>query len=179
MEPGVPYLDTLMNQSLQLEACPAHFRNSTMVVLRKQSKDNYATRKSYHPIVLLNTIGKVMDAIIARRLGYLVKNYRTIPRLLIGGRKLRLTEHGRGKDVRRKEHRWSKPAAQPSAALRHVDQQRPPGAVRTCRRVPLNQLTTEDSTQAPAVLDHTPTQSGGAARLSSREKIVPFMAPPW
>jgi hypothetical protein len=82
-----------MNQSLKLGYCPAHFRNSTTVVLRKPGKDNYTTPKAYRPIALLNTIGKVMGAIIARRLSYLVEEFHVIPRLHIGGRKLRSVEH--------------------------------------------------------------------------------------
>jgi hypothetical protein len=63
------------------------------VVLRKPGKDNYTTPKVYRPIALLNTIGKVIDAIIARRLSYLVKRYYVLPKMYMGGRKLRSTEH--------------------------------------------------------------------------------------
>jgi hypothetical protein len=83
----------IINQSLQLGYCPAHFCNSTTVVLRKQGKDNHNMPKAYRLIALLNTIGKVMNAIIARRLSYLVEKHNIIPRLHMGGRKLRLTEH--------------------------------------------------------------------------------------
>ena len=63
----------IFNQSLHLGYCPAHFRESTTVVLRKPGKDNYAAPKSYRPIALMNTIGKIMDAVIARRLSYLAR----------------------------------------------------------------------------------------------------------
>lgn len=87
------HLTRVFNQSLSLEYCPQHFRNSTTIVLRKPGKDNYTVPKSYRPIALLNTIGKVMDAIIATRLSYLAETYQLLPATHMGGRKLRSTEH--------------------------------------------------------------------------------------
>jgi hypothetical protein len=49
--------------------------------------------KAYRPIALLNRIGKIMDAILARRLSYLVEAHHVLPDTHIGGRKLRSTEH--------------------------------------------------------------------------------------
>ena len=89
----VGHLRTIMNQSLRIGYCPAHFRSSTTVVLRKPGKDNYTTPKAYRPIALLNTIGKIMDAIIARRISYLVEKHLILPNMHIGGRKRRSTEH--------------------------------------------------------------------------------------
>lgn len=75
-------------QSLNLGYCPQHFRESTTVVLRKQGKDNYTVPGSYRPIGLLNTIGKVMDAIMANHLSYVAETYSLLPSTHIGGRKL-------------------------------------------------------------------------------------------
>jgi hypothetical protein len=82
-----------MNQSLNLGYCLSHFRGSTTVVLRKPQKDNHTISKAYRPITLLNIIGKAMDAVIARRLSYLVEEHQVIPRMRMGGKKLRLIEH--------------------------------------------------------------------------------------
>ncbi|KAI7698384.1 hypothetical protein KC353_g17003 [Hortaea werneckii] len=89
----VGHLTGVFNQSLHIGYCPAHFRSSTTVVLRKPGKDNYTLPKAYRPIVLLNTIGKIMDAVMARRLSYLVETYHVLPDTHIGGRKMRSTEH--------------------------------------------------------------------------------------
>lgn len=89
----VPHLTRLFNQSLQLEYCPDHFRTSHTVVLRKPGKDNYTVPKAYRPIALLNTVGKIMDAVIARRLSYLAETYQVLPQLHIGGRRQRSVEH--------------------------------------------------------------------------------------
>ncbi|KID81777.1 pol-like protein [Metarhizium guizhouense ARSEF 977] len=88
-----PHLAALFNQSLTLGYCPQHFRESTTVVLRKHGKDNYTVPGSYRPIGLLNTIGKIMDAIIANRLSYVAETYDLLPVTHIGGRKLRSAEH--------------------------------------------------------------------------------------
>ena len=87
------HLARIFNQSLALEYCPQHFRNSTTVVLRKPGKANYTSPKSYRPIALLNTIGKTMDAIIATRLSFLAETYQLLPTTHMGGRKLKSTEH--------------------------------------------------------------------------------------
>ena len=89
----VGHLTGVFNQSLHIGYCPAHFRSSTTVVLRKPGKDNYTLPKAYRPIVLLNTIGKIMDAVMARRLSYLVETYHVLPDTHIGGRRMRSTEH--------------------------------------------------------------------------------------
>lgn len=93
-EPWItPHLVRIFNQSLALGYCPSHFRESTIVVLRKPGKPNYATPKAYRPIALLNTVGKVMDAIIAKRLSYITEKHQMLPPTHVGGRKRRSTEH--------------------------------------------------------------------------------------
>lgn len=87
------HLTRIFNQSLHLGYCPAHFRELTTVVLRKPGKDNYTAPKSYRPIALMNTTGKIMDAVIARRLSYLAETHHVLPPTHIGGRKMRSTEH--------------------------------------------------------------------------------------
>jgi hypothetical protein len=103
----VAHLLMIMNQSLRLGYCPAHFRNCTTVVLRKPGKDNYNIPKAYRPIALLNTISKVMDAIIARRLSYLVETHLVLPRMHIGGRKLKSTKHALYAVVERIYRAWN------------------------------------------------------------------------
>ncbi|EGU88459.1 hypothetical protein HZS61_008437 [Fusarium oxysporum f. sp. conglutinans] len=87
------HLTKIFNQSLALGYYPEHFRRSTMVILRKPGKDNYTIPKAYRPIALLNTTGKIMEAIIAKRLSYIAKTHGPLPDTQMGGRKLRSTEH--------------------------------------------------------------------------------------
>jgi DNA topoisomerase IB len=81
------HLTRIFNQSLQLGYCLASFRASITAVLRKPGKVNYAVPKAYRPIALLNTVGKIMDAVVARRLSYHIKTHHVLPPTHIGGRK--------------------------------------------------------------------------------------------
>ena len=47
----------------------------------------------YRPIILINTIGKIIDAVIAQQLSYLAKTYYVLLLTHIGSRKIRLTKH--------------------------------------------------------------------------------------
>ena len=85
------HLARLFNQSLCLGYCPQHFRESATIVLRKPGKDNYTVPKAYRPIALLNTIGKIMDSIIAKRLSYLAESVGLLPDTHMGGKKMRST----------------------------------------------------------------------------------------
>lgn len=88
-----PHLTRIYNWNLRLGYCLAHFRQSTTIVLRKPGKDDYTTPKAYRPIALLNTIGKFMDSIIAKRVSYVTKAHQLLPSTHIGGRKGRSTDH--------------------------------------------------------------------------------------
>jgi hypothetical protein len=89
----LPSLHTLFNACLQHGYCPTHFKDTITVVLRKPGKDDYTQPKAYRPIALLNTLGKVMEAIIANRLSYLADVHHLLPSRHTGGRKLTSTEH--------------------------------------------------------------------------------------
>lgn len=79
-------LHNLYNASVRLGYCPQHFRASTTVPLRKTDKKE-DTPKSYRPIALLNTMGKVLEAIFSERLPYLFDKRDLLPTNHIGGRK--------------------------------------------------------------------------------------------
>jgi hypothetical protein len=89
----LPSLHILFNACLQQGYCPRHFKETTTVVLRKEGKDDYSQPKAYRPIALLNTLGKVMEAIVANLLAYLADTYDLLPKRHKGGRKLTSTEH--------------------------------------------------------------------------------------
>jgi hypothetical protein len=64
----LPSLLKLFNPCLEQGYCPAHFKDTITVVLRKPGKDDYTQPKAYRPIALLNTLDKALEAIIANRL---------------------------------------------------------------------------------------------------------------
>jgi len=86
------FLVNLFNECLRHGYCPSHFRSYTTVVIRKPGKDDYTDPNAYRPIALLNTIGKVMEAILAARISYLVERHHLLPKNHIGGRRGRSCE---------------------------------------------------------------------------------------
>ena len=60
--------DTCIN----LEHWPNHFKYSSTVIIPKPNKMAYDHPKSFHPIMLLNTLGKLIKKAIAERLQFLV-----------------------------------------------------------------------------------------------------------
>ncbi|THC91179.1 hypothetical protein EYZ11_009368 [Aspergillus tanneri] len=62
------------------------------IVLRKPGKPDYAVPGAYRPISLLNTPGKLLEAVMTRRLSYLAGKYGLLPNSQFGGRPGRTTE---------------------------------------------------------------------------------------
>jgi len=112
-----PHLKRIFNWSLRLGYCPAHFRRSTTIVLRKPGKDDYTTPKAYRPIALLNTIGKLMDAIIAKRISYMTETHQLLPSTHIGGRKGRATDHALHIIIGKIYEAWNSPEPQVASLL--------------------------------------------------------------
>ena len=88
-----PLLHHLSNSSLIRGYYPTKLKESVTIALRKPGKDNYSNPKAYRPIALLNTIGKLMESIIAKRISALAERYHLLPKTHIGGRRLRSTDH--------------------------------------------------------------------------------------
>lgn len=77
----------LFNTYFKIGYCQYYFKNSVIVVLYKQNKDVYTKAKSYCPMALLNTLGKVLKAILAKCLSYLATKHTLLSRMHIGGQK--------------------------------------------------------------------------------------------
>ena len=65
-----------------------------MIVILSKPEKNYFIFKGYRFIALLNTIGKAMKFILAKRIAYLAKIYHLLSVTHIGDRRLRLCEYG-------------------------------------------------------------------------------------
>ena len=46
---------------------PRHFKESTSVIIPKPNKPSYSTPKAFRPIILLNTLGKLIEKMISNR----------------------------------------------------------------------------------------------------------------
>jgi len=60
----------IANACIKYETWPHQFKASISVVIPKPNKDSYNTPKSFRPIVLLNTTGKLVEKVISTRLQY-------------------------------------------------------------------------------------------------------------
>jgi hypothetical protein len=58
------------NACLTLGHWPTHFKESLSVIIPKPGKPSYSTPKAFRPIVLLNTLGKLVEKMLARRLQF-------------------------------------------------------------------------------------------------------------
>jgi hypothetical protein len=64
-----------------------------IVVLRKRGPRDFCLPKSYRPVALLNTLGKLLESVIATRLPYILEERVLLPRTHLRGRKLISVDH--------------------------------------------------------------------------------------
>jgi Reverse transcriptase (RNA-dependent DNA polymerase) len=72
--------------SIRLGYHPKAWRTAAIVVLRKSGKPVYTIPEAYRPISLLNTLGKSMESVIAKRLSVYVEQHHLLPNTQFGGR---------------------------------------------------------------------------------------------
>jgi hypothetical protein len=70
---------------------PKAFHIAQTVFLQKPGKADYTTPKAYRPIALLNTLGKVLEAIVATRLKQVSEENNLLPNTQFGARPQRST----------------------------------------------------------------------------------------
>jgi hypothetical protein len=82
----------LFQNSLEQAYLPQARRVAKIVPLRKGGPNrDYRKSKSYRPISLLATLGKIMEAVLAGRISYLVEEHDLLPKHHYGARKRRST----------------------------------------------------------------------------------------
>jgi hypothetical protein len=86
------FITEIFTASINLGHHPQRWRRAKIVVLRKPGKPEYTVPEAYRPISLLNTLGKLLEAVIARRLSYLAEKHGLLPDTQFGGRPGRTTE---------------------------------------------------------------------------------------
>ena len=70
---------------------PKYFKISTTIVIPKLNKSSYDNPKAFHLIVLLNTLGKLIEKMIAERLQFIVASNNFIHPSQLGGLKFKST----------------------------------------------------------------------------------------
>ena len=101
-------LDQVFNACIRAGYNPSHFQRSITVVLRKQGKSDYQLAKSYRPVALLNTLGKFLEAVVARRISYAVETEGLLPKTHLGGRRGISTDHAIHNMIDRIKTAWGK-----------------------------------------------------------------------
>jgi ribonuclease HI len=86
-----PYLLHLFNAVFTHRTYYEPWRHFTTVVLRKPGKPSYTTPKAYRPIALINTTCKLLTAIVADQLTYILEHHNLLPNTHFGGRPGRST----------------------------------------------------------------------------------------
>ena len=60
----------IANAYIELRYWPLHFKRSTIVIIPKPNKKSYDLPKSFRPIVLFNTVGKLIEKVIREKLQF-------------------------------------------------------------------------------------------------------------
>lgn len=76
----------------QLGHYPAQLKHARTIVLRKPNKQSYEEPGSWRPIALLNTIGKLIEAVTAKRIQTIAEEHHLLPDTQMGARRFRSTE---------------------------------------------------------------------------------------
>ena len=82
---------SIANVCLELGHWLNHFKKSTTIVIPKPNKSSYNLLKSFRPIVLLNTIGKLIEKVIGERLQFQVISNNFIHQSQLEGLKFKST----------------------------------------------------------------------------------------
>ena len=85
----------LANACIQVGHWPKHFKYSILVIIPKPGKPSYPTPKLFRPIVLLNTIGKLIEKMISNRLQFNMIKFDLVYPNQVGGVRQRSTEDDR------------------------------------------------------------------------------------
>ena len=83
---------TLAQQSLITGHFPQPFKETITLILRKSNKSNYMKSNAYRPIALENTIGKILESIMADHISYLCETFNLLSKHHFDGRPGRITE---------------------------------------------------------------------------------------
>ncbi|KAI0999744.1 hypothetical protein K3495_g8453 [Podosphaera aphanis] len=84
-------LAELFNACLTLGYHPKIFKEPTTIVIRKPQKPRYDTPKSYRTIVLLNTMTRLLEKVVANRISKAAKGFNLLPEEQMGARPKRYT----------------------------------------------------------------------------------------
>ena len=91
LEEIAPTVHHLFETCLQIGYHPKMFKVATTIALRKPGKD-YSVPRAYRPIALLETLGKALESVVAKRLSDLAESHSLLPTCQMGARRARNAE---------------------------------------------------------------------------------------
>jgi ribonuclease HI len=87
----LPYLGKIFRAIIGLQVYPATWKEAITCVIRKPGKTRYDMPKAYRPIALLNTMAKLLSAIVAEEITHMTEKHQLLPMNHFGGRPGRTT----------------------------------------------------------------------------------------
>ena len=81
----------IANMCINLEHWLDYFKHSSTIIIPKPNKPSYNHAKIFCPIVLLNTLGKLIEKVIAKRIQFTVTKNNFIHPCQLGGLKFKST----------------------------------------------------------------------------------------
>jgi len=78
------YLTVIFRACLELNYFPEAFKMAMTTMIPKDGKDSYSSVKSWRPIALLSSIGKILEKIMATRLSKLALDHNLLPETQFG-----------------------------------------------------------------------------------------------
>ena len=82
---------SIANTCIELGYWPLYFKRSTIIVISKPNKKSYNLPKVFRPIVLLNTVDKLIEKVIGERLQFNMASNKFIYPSQLSGLKLKST----------------------------------------------------------------------------------------
>jgi hypothetical protein len=104
--PLLEYLQPLFQACFHFSYYPLHFKQSSTVALRKPSKGDYSAPAAWQPVALLNTLGKVLETVVASRITALFEEHGLLPPQHMGARPGRSTDTALDKLVKQIHAAW-------------------------------------------------------------------------
>lgn len=102
----IDYLVHIYRAIFKLETYVKQWQEWITVVLRKPGKPNYNVPKAYRPVALLNTLGKLLTAIVTEDITYMCEKFELLPATHFGGRPGRTTTDALHLMTDRIKHAW-------------------------------------------------------------------------
>lgn len=87
----VPKLAPIFTATLRLGYHPREWKRAITLALRKPGKPDYRSPTAYRPIALLNSMGKLLEIVMARRIAELAETWALLPDAQMGARRGRST----------------------------------------------------------------------------------------